>query len=141
MINFCWPIIRRHHKRRFHVVFTVRNVSVILTEKERTHMATSMTVGQTLPLSIAELDQNGHPMTTFVTPDSPPTWTQSDTSNTLTVSADGLTATLTGVTVGTDTLSLTVAAGGKTFSATLDVVIAAAVQVLTSVEIVAGTPA
>lgn len=104
-------------------------------------MSTSMNVGQTLPLSIAELDQNGQPMQSFVTPDSPPTWTQSDTSNTLTVAADGLTATLLAATVGTDTLSLTVIAGGKTFTATLDVAIAAAPQVLTSVEIVPGTPA
>ena len=104
-------------------------------------MATTDTVGQTLPLSLVYLDQNGAPMATPPTPDSPPSW--SDTTpatETLTVAPDGMTATALAVAAGTDTVGVTVVVGGKTFSASLAVTVTPAPQVLTSVEIVAGAP-
>lgn len=105
-------------------------------------MATTFTVGQTLPLSIAFLDQFGKAMSPTPATDTPPSWTNgTPATDTLTVAADGLSATDLGVTAGSDTINLGVAVAGKTFTATLDVSIVAAVQVLSSVNIVPGTPA
>lgn len=101
-------------------------------------MATTITVGQTLPLTIAFLDQAGQPMT--ATPDQPPGWATNSTTDLLSVAADGLSATLKGVNPGDDVITLTVIVAGVTFSASLDVTVVAAPQVLTSVEIVPGTP-
>jgi len=105
-------------------------------------MATSLIVGQTLPLSIAYLDQHGQPMATSPAADAPPAWANTTpATETLTASADGLTASALAVGPGSDTIRVTLAVGGVQFSATLDVTVAAAVQTLTSVEIVAGVPA
>lgn len=103
-------------------------------------MATTLMVGQKLPLSIAFLDQNGLPI--VVTPDSPPVWGGTVAADNLAVAPDGLTATLSAVDTGDDVLTLTVIAGGKTFSASLDVTItpAVVVPVLTTVQIVPGVP-
>lgn len=128
---------KKHHKLR--VGFTVKDVSVILNPQETAHMATTLTLGQSLPLSIAFLDQNGQPMAPTPAPDSPPAWTSS--GNDLTVAPDGLSAVLKPTAAGADTVTLSVTVGGKTFSATLAVTVAPIPQVLTSVEIVAGTPA
>lgn len=100
-------------------------------------MSTTITLGQTLPLSIAELDQFGNPMSSFVNPDSPPVWGGSPD---LVAAADGLTASYKPAAVGTATLTLTVTVAGQVFSASLDVVTIAVAQVLTSVAIVPGAP-
>lgn len=103
-------------------------------------MSTTLFVGQGLPLSIAFLDQAAKLMPG--TPDQTPTWaTSAPGPDVLTVAGDGLAATFKAVDLGDDILTLTVVAGGKTFSASLDITVVAAPQVLTSVEIVAGTPA
>ena len=105
-------------------------------------MALTMNIGQSVALSIAYLDQNGQPMTVQPTPDAPPTWTAGDPAvDTLTVAADGNSATDLALAAGADTLTLSVTVGGKTFGATLALTVVPPPQVLTSVEIVAGTPA
>lgn len=104
-------------------------------------MATTDTVGQTLPLSIQFLDQHGQPMATAPTPDAAPAWTNSTpATETLTVAADGLSATALAVAAGIDTISVSLAVGGQSFSASLAVTVAPEPQVLTSIEIVAGAP-
>jgi hypothetical protein len=72
-------------------------------------------------------------------PDSAPVWTNvaAPTIDTLTVSADGSTATITPLSAGADTVTLTVIVGGHIFTATQQVNISAAPQVLTSVAIAA----
>ena len=103
-------------------------------------MATNFTVGSTLSLSIAYLDQHGQPMTTAPTPDSAPAWSNTTpATETLAPAADGLTCVATGDAPGSDTVDLTVVVGGATFTATLAVEVEAAPQVLTSVEIVPAT--
>ena len=95
-------------------------------------------VGHSVDSSIIYLDQNGNPMLTPVTPDSPPTWTNAPNPagiDTLTVSADGSTSVLAATAVGTDTLTLTVVVGGKTFTASEQITISAAPQVLSGVQI------
>jgi hypothetical protein len=98
--------------------------------------------GHSVDCTIEYLDQNGNPMLTTPTPDSPPTWTNAPAPagiDTLTVSPDGSSAVLATAAVdatgGTDTVSLSVIVGGKTFAATLGVAISAAPQVLTAVAI------
>jgi|SRR5271166_334350 len=119
------------------VALTVQGVTVFLTPEENLHMAVTLSLGHTLSMSIAFMDQNGNPMLTTPTPDAAPAW--SDTTpatETLAPSGDGLTCTGTPVAVGTDTVSLALAVGGAAFSATLDVTVTAAPQVLTSIGIV-----
>lgn len=102
-------------------------------------MALTLNVGQSVPLTLTYLDQNGQPMT--VTPDSPPSWSNGNTTvDTLVVAADGESATDTAVTAGTDSIAVSVVVGGASFSASLALTVAPPPQVLTSVEIVAGTP-
>ena len=99
-----------------------------------------VTVGHTVTNTIVYLDQNGNPMVTTPTPDSPPVWTDSGSTATppidsLSVSTDGSTATVTAQAAGTDELGVTVVVGGKTFTASVEIDISAAPQVLTSVAI------
>ena len=104
-------------------------------------MALNMTVGQSDALSIAFLDQNGQPMATTPTPDAVPVWTNSTpATDTLTVAGDGLSATDAAVGIGTDTVNLTLSVNGQSFTAALDINVAGAAQVLTSIQIVPGTP-
>lgn len=105
-------------------------------------MATTYTVGQTLPLSLSFLDQNGNPIgPPPPTPDSPPSWSNTTpATETVTASPDGLTASALALAAGTDTINVTVVVGGQTFNAALAVTVMAQALVLTSVEIVAGTP-
>lgn len=118
----------------------VGNVSVQLIANGVLKMSVTVTVGHTVEFSINYLDQNGNPMVTTPTPDSAPTWTESSTDGsieTFTVSGDGLTAEGTAVAAGTDTVTATVVVGGTSFSASVDVVVSEAPQVLTSIEVVA----
>lgn len=110
-------------------------------------MAASLQVGQTVPLSIAFLDQNGQPMITQPTPDSPPSWTNNMPNiETLTVADGGMSATLAALAEGSDTVTLSLTVGGQAFSATLAVTVSAEApppppeQVLTNIGIVVGTP-
>lgn len=140
-----WPWWhRRHHHRHVRPFLVIRGIAIELEPEETLLMALNMTVGQTDGLTIAFLDQNGQPMATTPTPDSPPVWTASTpATDTLAIAADGLSAVDTAVGAGTDTVTLAVVVGGVTFNAQLDVNVTAPAppaQVLTNVAIVAGTP-
>jgi hypothetical protein len=105
-------------------------------------MAIILNVGQPETLTIAYLDQNGQPMATTPTPDAPPTWSNANPAvDALTVAADGNSATDTGLSGGTDTINLNLSVGGVAFSASAAVTVTPPAQVLSSIEIVAGTPA
>jgi hypothetical protein len=100
-------------------------------------MSATLKVGQTLTESIAYFDTTGAPMATPPTPDSPPVWTQSTpATETLTASADGLSFSGPALAVGTDSVSVTVVAGGQTFTASSAITVVTAPQVLGSVQIV-----
>ena len=101
-------------------------------------MSTIVNIGHTIALGVAFIDQNGNPMLTAPTPDSPPAWTNTTpATETLAVAPSGLTAVATPVAPGADTVNLTVVVGGKSFAATLAVEVDPAPQVLTSVNITA----
>lgn len=97
--------------------------------------------GHSVDCSIVYLDQNGNPMLTAPASDSPPAWTNAPSApgiDTLTVSPDGSSAVLAtnaADAAGSDTVSLVVVVGGKSFAASLGIAISAAPQVLTSVAI------
>ena len=95
-----------------------------------------VTVGHTDTLSIEYLDQNGNPMLTPVTPDSPPTWTNSPSASGVdTFTPSGNTAVLVAQAAGIDTVSVSVVVSGQTFLASDMITINAAPQVLTSIAI------
>ncbi len=134
---------RRRHRRRYIVALVVGNFAVELTKGDTINMATTLNVGQTLPLSIRFLDQDGKEMSPTPTPDSPPQWAQSNSlAELLTQTADGLSATVVASAAGDDTISLDMSVGGRAFSAILQVTVAGVVvvPVLTGIEIVPGTP-
>lgn len=137
-----WFFLTHHIHHRFFIALYVAGVPFLLRPRKAIYMATSFNVGQKLPLSISFLDQNGQPMANPPTPDAPPTWSNgSAATDTLTVAPDGLSASDLGVAAGTDTVAVSLAVATVAFSATLAVTVAAAPQVLTSIEIVPGTPA
>jgi hypothetical protein len=87
-------------------------------------------------MTISFLDQNGNPMLTAVTPDAPPTW--SDTTpatGTLTPAAGGLSATEAAIAAGSDVVNVALTVGGAAFSASLGITVSPAPQVLTSIAI------
>jgi hypothetical protein len=140
---FCHPHWFRRHHHHLRVVLVVGKFAVELVPREIVHMATELKVGQTLPLSIEYLDQHGSPMVPSPVLDGPPQWANNTPATaTLTGSADGLTASTLGVAAGTDTVRVTLMAGGQQFAATLDVTVVAVepAQTLTSIGIVAGAP-
>lgn len=103
---------------------------------------TPVTAGHKVTYAIVYLDALGNPMLTTPTPDSPAAWTDAPSApgiDTLTVDPTGNSAVLqTNPTApaGSDVVTMTVVVGGQTFTATDSVVISAAPQVLTSVQIV-----
>src|SRR5271154_4010124 len=104
-----------HPRQRFTFLkFTVDGVGVWLLPRTilrpaRTIMSTTVNLGHTISMSIAFLDQNGNPMLTTPTPDSPPVWTNTTpATETVAAAANGLTAVATPVAVGTDTVNLAV---------------------------------
>jgi hypothetical protein len=134
-----------HHFRLFLVVWTSRGDK---RGRHRKHYAelipgeiivstpVTVSVGHNVQCSLVFLDQNGNPMLTTPTPDSPPTWSDS-TPATETLTAGGLTASALAIAPGGDTISVSVSVGGVTFGATLGVTVTAAPQTLTSVSIAA----
>lgn len=102
-------------------------------------MATKVTVGHSVALAIAYLDTNGNPMLVTPTPDAPAQWTHSAdaTIDTLTVAADGNSASVATLAAGADTVSLALAVAGAAFTASLAIEIDAVPQVLGSIQIVA----
>lgn len=100
---------------------------------------TDVVTGHKVIDTIVYLDQFGNVMLTTPTPDSPPSWTNmaAATIDTMQVSADGTMDTISALSPGQDTISLSVTVGGKTFTATQQLNISAAPQVLTGVSIAA----
>jgi hypothetical protein len=128
------PIFRLPH----YVVLWWGDVGVFLHPHQENLTMLNLTVGHTATGVVAFLDQNGNPMLTTPTPDSPPTWTNNPVpagADTLTPNTNGLGATLAANAAGTDTVNFSVTVGGATFSASTAVSISAAPQVLTSVAI------
>jgi hypothetical protein len=115
-----------------------RNVNYYrLYPNEEVKFMSAVSIGHTVVDSIVYLDQNGNPMLVTPVPDSPPVWTNiaAATVDTMTVSADGSTDTINALAAGVDTITVNVIVGGKTFTATQQLSIAAAPQVLTAVAI------
>lgn len=99
-------------------------------------MDITLSLGHILTDTITFNDQNGNSMLVTPTPDSAPVWTSSTAATeTLVASADGLSAVGTPLAVGTDVVGLTLAVGGVTYTASQNVTVTAAPQVLTSVSI------
>jgi len=99
-------------------------------------MDTQVSLGHVINMVIDFLDQNGNPMLTPQVVDSPPIWSNTTpATETLVASADGLQAVATPVADGVDTISVTAMVGGKQFGATLNVNVAPAPQVLSSIVI------
>ena len=103
-------------------------------------MATPVTVnvGHTVVCTYTILDQNGAPMLVQPPLDSPAAWTDTPNpagSDTNVVSADGTSDVVTAVATGADTVGLSVIIGGKTFTDSLLITIAAAPQVASGVMI------
>lgn len=100
-------------------------------------MSTQVSVGHTIALALAFLDQHGNPMLTDVKADAPPVWTNSTpATETVVAPPDGMSALATPLAVGSDTISVAFSVGSVKFGAALDVNVIAEVQVLTSVNIV-----
>ena len=104
--------------------------------QEITMPPVTVSIGHTIAFSIEYLDANGNPMLTPQTPDAPPTWTNTATAiDTLAVSPDGTTAVDTAVAAGADTVTVSLAVGGVSFTASDPIIVSPAPQVLTSVAI------
>jgi hypothetical protein len=135
---------RHHRRRRYLIVLVIGDFAVELIKGDRIIMATTLNVGQTLPLSIRFLDKNGQENPAGApTPDTAPQWSQTNTSvELLTQTADGLTAAVQATATGDDTISLQLGVGGRTFNATLQVIVVAVQPTfeLDHIEIVPGTP-
>jgi hypothetical protein len=96
----------------------------------------TLTVGHSVDFSIVFLDQNGNPMLTTPVPDAPPTWSDATpATGTLVPAANGLTASEKAIAAGSDTVTVALAVGGTNFTASIDVTVEAAPQVLTSIQI------
>lgn len=117
----------RHHKTVYYELFA----------DEELKFMTDVSVGHTIIDTIVFLDQHGNPMLVAPTPDSAPVWTNlaAPAIDTMSVSADGSTDTITAVAAGVDTVTVTVIVGGTTFSATQQITVNPEPQVLTSVAI------
>lgn len=99
-------------------------------------MTVNVSVGHKVDCSIIYLDQNGNPMLTPVTPDSPPNWSNAvPTVDSLVAAQNGLTCELTALSSGADTVNLSLAVGGKVFTALLQISVQGVPQVLTSIAI------
>ena len=100
-------------------------------------MDAQVTLGHVINTSILFLDQNGNPMLTDVKSDAPPSWSNLNTGvETVVASADGMSAVVTPIATGVDTVSVALLVNGKPFAASLSVNVSPAPQVLTSVQIV-----
>jgi len=98
----------------------------------------TLTVGHTVAFALVFLDQNGNPMLTTPVPDAAPVWSDiTPATGTLTPAASGLTATELAIAPGADTVSVSLAVAGVSFTASIDVTVETAPQVLTSVQIAA----
>lgn len=99
----------------------------------------TVNVGHQVVASYVILDQNGQPMLTQPTPDSPATWTDTLSVpgvDTNAVSADGTQDVITAAAPGTDTVGVSVTVGGKTFTDSALLTVTPAPQVASGVSVV-----
>lgn len=97
-----------------------------------------ITVGHTDTMAILYFDAAGQTMLVTPVPDSPATWTNTPSVppvDSFTVAPDGNSAVLAALAAGSDIVNVSVTVGGKVFTATENVTISAAPQVLTSIAI------
>ena len=119
------------------IVSTVRAASLPPASTEISAMAassTTLTLGHTLGMVAVFLDQHGNHMLQTPTLDAAPAWTNT-TPAVAAITPGAYSCAAVPVAAGTDTITLTVVSGGKTFTATNDVTVSGAAQVLTSVAI------
>lgn len=132
---------QRRRSKRYIVVLVIGSFAVELIKGDRIIMATTIKVGQTLPMSIEFLDSNGNVVSPPPATDTAPQWSQNDSSvGTLSQSSDGMSAQEIGLAAGNDVISLDLVIGGKTFDATLDLTVEAVASQVASIRIVPGTP-
>lgn len=135
-----------HHRKRLAIFIStdgLDKVGAILIPEERIVLMDQVTVGHTDTIAIVQVDQNGNPMKTPVAFDAPPAWTNvpgSPPIDGLVVAADGSTAVATALAAGQDTITVTATVGGVTYTATLQLSISEAPQVLSGIKLV-GTVA
>ena len=128
-----------HRHPRMVVLLTIQDVTIRLNPWENLVMDTSLNIGHTVSVAIAYFDQHGNPMLVEPKPDTAPVpaWTNTTpTTETIAVSADGLSCVGTPIAVGTDVISLALSVGGVMYSATLGVTVTAEPQVFTSIGLV-----
>ena len=100
-------------------------------------VADTMTVNQTIPINVQPIDAKGNP-STFVS-GTVPAWSPVDpTVGTLTVAADGMSATLNPIVIGSVTITVTVSFSGGAVSHSVTVTVTAGVAV--DFNLVLGTP-
>ena len=128
-----------HRHPRMVVLLTIQDVTIRLNPWENLVMDTSLNIGHTVSVAIAYFDQHGNPMLVEPKPDTAPVpaWTNTTSATeTIAVSADGLSCVGTPIAVGTDVISLALSVGGVMYSATLGVTVTAEPQVFTSIGLV-----
>lgn len=128
-------VSERHHYRRQYT----KHYRFIL-HPGKNDMTTNVTVGHQVDYSYEFVDVNGNPMQTPPTPDHNPTWSDSPSAagvDTFTPAANGATAVVQALAAGSDTVSFSVSVGGVAYTASDQVLIAAAPQVLGGVKLIA----
>ena len=133
---------RKHRPKPAVRVFLVRSTDGFfavdeLKPNEETILMTVATVGHTVTYTIVEVDTSGNDMLTQTPVDASPApaWTSADAGSSpavdsLSVSADGSTGTVSCLAAGNDSIGVTVHIGGVAYSATDQLEIDAAPQVL-----------
>jgi len=129
---------RRHHQRLTSVLMVAIVYHRCHHHQHRSvHVSNvTLTVGHSVDFALVFLDQNGNPMLTTPSPDAAPAWSDiAPATGTLVPAASGLTASELAIAAGSDTVSVSLMVAGVSFSASIDVTVEAAPQVLTSVQI------
>lgn len=129
---------RHHHHRR--VAFVVGDLTMILSPGQEAKLMLNVTVGHKANFSFHFVDVEGNPMLVQPSPDAtpPPVFAHSSTDaavDDFNAPAGGLSAQLVAKGPGADSVTFTVSVGGQVFSATTQVNISAAPQVLGGVVI------
>lgn len=134
--GFLWHRRRHRHHGHVYVVLQVDDcVTILLKPNEEIFLMTDNTIGgKGVDIRVRFLDAGGNEV--VATADSPPTWTNNAAFETLTVSADGLSAHATAVAAGADTISVTAVVSGTSFSASVVVDVKAAPVVVASIDLV-----
>ena len=108
-------------------------------------MSASITTAEKVLASIQPVDGAGTPILPPPAADAVPVWSTSDVGiTTLDVAADGLSATVSGVSAGTATISVSAIFGGQTFTVSDTVAVAAIAPppppVVAGIKLIFGAP-